>query len=42
MILDGAIRARGVHAPETCVPVEPFFEALARALGASPRFRRMD
>jgi saccharopine dehydrogenase (NAD+, L-lysine-forming) len=36
MILDGAIMARGVHAPETCVPVRPFFEALGRALGAAP------
>ncbi len=36
MILDGAIRARGVHAPETCVPMKPFFDALSRALGAAP------
>ncbi len=29
MILDGRIRARGVRAPEECVPVRPFFESLA-------------
>ena len=28
MILDGRIRERGVRAPEECVPVRPFFEAL--------------
>lgn len=36
MILDGAIKARGVHAPETCVPLKPLFESLARALGTAP------
>jgi hypothetical protein len=36
MILDGAIKARGVHAPETCVPIRPFFDALGRALGTTP------
>lgn len=35
MILDGIVRARGVHAPETCVPVRPFFDRLRRDLGAS-------
>ena len=34
MILDGAIKARGVHAPETCVPTRPFLAALRRAMGA--------
>lgn len=29
MILDGRIRTRGVRAPEECVPVRPFFDALA-------------
>jgi saccharopine dehydrogenase (NAD+, L-lysine-forming) len=32
MILDGAIRARGVRAPEDCVPVRPLFDALGMAL----------
>ena len=29
LLLDGAIRARGVHPPETCVPVRLFLRALA-------------
>jgi saccharopine dehydrogenase-like NADP-dependent oxidoreductase len=29
MILEGRIRERGVLPPERCVPVRPFFEALA-------------
>ncbi len=29
MLLDGAIRTRGVHPPETCVPLRPFLRALA-------------
>jgi saccharopine dehydrogenase-like NADP-dependent oxidoreductase len=36
MILDGTIRERGVHAPETCVPVAPYFRALAER-GMRPR-----
>jgi saccharopine dehydrogenase (NAD+, L-lysine-forming) len=35
MILDGRIRERGVHPPETCVPAAPFLAALdARGLRA--------
>jgi saccharopine dehydrogenase (NAD+, L-lysine-forming) len=35
LLVDGLIRARGVHAPETCVPVDTFFRALAaRGLSA--------
>jgi saccharopine dehydrogenase-like NADP-dependent oxidoreductase len=29
MVVRGEIRERGVHAPETCVTPEPFFEAIA-------------
>jgi saccharopine dehydrogenase-like NADP-dependent oxidoreductase len=35
MILDGRIRARGVRAPEDCVPVRPFFDALGMPLRLS-------
>lgn len=35
MILDGRIRARGVRAPEECVPVRPFFDALGMPLRLS-------
>ena len=43
MLLDGAIRTRGVRAPETCVPVAPFLAALrardlvARRTAVRPR-----
>ncbi len=30
MICSGQVKARGVHAPETCVPPQPFFEELAK------------
>jgi lysine 6-dehydrogenase len=36
MILDGRIRERGVRAPEECVPVRPFFEALGMPMVAAP------
>jgi len=36
MVLSGLIRARGVHPPETSVPVRPFLESLARR-GMRPR-----
>jgi saccharopine dehydrogenase-like NADP-dependent oxidoreductase len=43
MLLDGAIRARGVRAPEACVPVAPFLRALAaRGLMARRRVVRPD
>jgi lysine 6-dehydrogenase len=35
MILDGRIRERGVRAPEECVPVRPFFDALGIPLRSS-------
>lgn len=35
MILDGRIRARGVRAPEECVPVRPLFDALGMPMAAS-------
>ena len=39
LIADGAIAARGVHAPEGCVPVPPVMAALARR-GMKPRTTR--
>lgn len=39
LIADGAIAARGVHAPEGCVPVAPVMAALARR-GMRPRTTR--
>lgn len=35
MILDGRIRERGVRAPEECVPVRPFFDALGMPMAAA-------
>jgi saccharopine dehydrogenase-like NADP-dependent oxidoreductase len=35
MVLDGRIRERGVRAPEECVPVRPFFDALGLPLRLS-------
>jgi hypothetical protein len=41
MLLDGVIRARGVRAPEECVPVASFLRALAaRGLMARRRVVR--
>jgi saccharopine dehydrogenase-like NADP-dependent oxidoreductase len=43
MILEGRIRERGVRAPETCVPVEPFLKALeARGMPARLQLHRPD
>jgi saccharopine dehydrogenase-like NADP-dependent oxidoreductase len=42
MILDGRIRTRGVAAPESAVPTEPFFRALAaRGMRILRRSRRL-